>query len=65
MNQNLASHGSVFIKPTEIMALRGIIIGHETVRQWAQRFGVDMGIKFRACRWKNVGKKWHIDITYF
>ena len=49
---------------TEIMALRGIIISHETVRQWAQRFGVDIGIKFRARRWENVGKKWHMDSTY-
>ncbi len=53
-----------FVDVTEIMALRGIIISHETVRQWAQRFGVDMGIKLRVRRWKNVGKKWHMDITY-
>ena len=49
---------------TEIMALRGIYISHETVRQWAQRFGTDIGVKFRARRWGQPGLKWHMDITY-
>jgi len=49
---------------TEIMALRGVSLSHETVRQWSQRFGTDIGIKFRALRWGQVGRKWHMDITY-
>ena len=49
---------------TELMALRGVSVSHETVRQWGIRFGADIGVKFRIRRWNKVGNKWHMDITY-
>jgi len=49
---------------TEMMAMRGLLLSHETVRDWAQRFGTELGLTFRAKRWNQVGRKWHMDITY-
>ncbi len=49
---------------TEHMALRGFSISHETVRLWSQTIGTELGIQFRHRRWKECGKKWHMDITY-
>jgi len=49
---------------TEMMALRGFLISHETVRLWSQLIGTDIGIKFRVRRKGCCGKDWHMDITY-
>ncbi len=48
---------------TEIMALRNIYLGHETVRRWAQRFGTDIALRCRANR-SQIGRKWNMDVTY-
>jgi len=48
----------------ELMASRGIQLSHQTVHNWAQSFGVTLGIKLRQSRRGKTGKKWHIDATY-
>jgi putative transposase len=46
------------------MALCGIYLYHQTVYNWMQTFGIELGIKFRARRKDQAGSKWHIDATY-
>ena len=44
----------------ELLAARGIIVSHETMRQWARKFGQQFanGIRRRLPR---IGDKWHLD----
>ncbi len=44
----------------ELLAARGIIVSHETVRQWALKFGQAFANQIR-CRLPVVGDKWHFD----
>ena len=44
----------------EMLATRGIIISHETVRQWARKFGQDFANQIRR-RLPMTGDKWHLD----
>jgi len=44
----------------ELLAARGIIVSHETVRQWAQKFGQRFANQIRR-RLPRVGDKWHLD----
>src|SRR3954467_14475831 len=44
----------------EMLAARGIIISHETVRQWALKFGQDFANRIRR-RLPCAGDKWHLD----
>ena len=53
-----------FADVSELMAIRGIMVSHETIRQWVLRCGADIGIKFSKGRWGVGRKKWHMDITY-
>ena len=39
---------------------RGIIVSHETVRQWARKFGQQFANRIRR-RLPRVGDKWHLD----
>jgi len=48
----------------ELMELRGFHLSHQTVHNWVQTFGVDLGLKLRARRKGQCGKKWHADATY-
>lgn len=48
----------------ELMAIRGVHLSHQTVHNWAQTFGTDLGIKLRSVRRRTAGSKWHIDATY-
>ena len=48
----------------ELMVMRNIQLSHQTVHNWVQTFGVDLGIKLRARRKGKAGKKWHVDATY-
>lgn len=48
----------------ELMALRGFSLSHQTVHNWAQEFGVELGIKCRSQRKGKAGKKWNVDATY-
>lgn len=48
----------------ELMAMRGIYLSHQTVHNWTQTFGVELGLKLRRKRYGKSGLKWHIDATY-
>ena len=48
----------------ELMAMRNIHLSHQTVHNWVQTFGVELGIKLRGRRKGKSGKKWHVDATY-
>jgi putative transposase len=44
----------------EMLAARGILVSHETVRQWALKFGRDFATQIRR-RLPAPGDKWHLD----
>src|SRR5690348_1250367 len=44
----------------EMLAARGIFVTHETVRQWALKFGQTFANEIRR-RLPCVGDKWHLD----
>src|SRR5881275_990279 len=44
----------------ELLAARGIIVSHETVRQWALKFGQGFANEIRR-RLPRPGDKWHLD----
>jgi putative transposase len=44
----------------EMLATRGIIVSHETVRQWALKFGQAFANQIRR-RLPRTGDKWHLD----
>ncbi len=44
----------------ELLAARGIIVSHETVRQWALKFGLVFANQVRR-RLPAAGDKWHLD----
>ncbi len=44
----------------EILAARGLLVSHETVRQWALKFGQGFANRIRR-RLPGAGDKWHLD----
>jgi putative transposase len=44
----------------EMLAARGIVVSHETVRQWALKFGRVIANAIRS-RVPRRGDKWHLD----
>jgi putative transposase len=44
----------------EMLAARGIVVSHETVRQWALKFGQAFANEIRR-RLPRAGDKWHLD----
>ena len=44
----------------ELLAARGIIVSHETVRQWGRKFGQQFAKQIRR-RLPRIGDKWHLD----
>jgi len=44
----------------ELLAARGIIVSHETARQWARKLGQQFANQIRR-RLPRVGDKWHLD----
>src|SRR5918994_3707746 len=44
----------------EMLAARGVIVSHETVRRWALKFGQEFANRIRR-RLPRVGDKWHLD----
>ena len=44
----------------EMLAARGIVVSHETVRQWAFKFGREFANRIRR-RLPHAGDKWHLD----
>jgi putative transposase len=47
-------------KVEEMLAARGIEVSHETIRQWAMKFGQGFSNQIRR-RLPAVGDKWHLD----
>ncbi len=43
----------------DLLAGRGIMVSHETVRRWAEKFGRDFANKIRR-RAPQFGDKWHL-----
>ena len=43
-----------------MLAARGIVVSHETVRQWALKFGQELANQIRR-RLPRAGDKWHLD----
>ena len=48
----------------ELMQMRGFQLSHQTVHNWVQTFGVELGLKLRTRRKGKAGNKWHVDATY-
>jgi|GEM_PF-6743842 len=48
----------------KLMATRGILLSHQTVHNWVQVLGLELGIKLRQARRGTAGNKWHMDATY-
>jgi putative transposase len=44
----------------EILAARGVVVSHETVRQWALKFGQGFAHRIRH-RLPRAGDRWHLD----
>jgi putative transposase len=44
----------------DLLAERGLIVGHETIRQWRTRFGATFAADLRRRR-ARAGDKWHLD----
>src|SRR3954454_11925582 len=44
----------------EILAARGVVVSHETVRQWGLKFGQAFANRIQR-RLPQVGDKWHLD----
>ena len=47
----------------EMLAARGIVVSHETVRQWGLKFGQGFANEIRR-RLPRPGDKWHLDEVF-
>jgi putative transposase len=52
-----------FREVEELMLARGVIVSHETVRQWCDRFGPEYAAGLRRRR-PQAGGKWHLDEVF-
>ena len=43
-----------------LLAERGIVVSHETIRRWCARFGGVFAERLRRCR-RRPGATWHLD----
>ena len=48
----------------QLMSMRGFYLCHQTIHNWVQIFGAELGLKLRARRKGKNGKKWNTDATY-
>ncbi len=48
----------------ELMAMRNVHLSHQTIHNWSQTFGVELGLKLRKKRFCQANTKWHTDATY-
>ena len=48
----------------ELMLMRGFNLSHQTLHNWVQKFGIELGLKLRKRRYKQCTDRWHIDATY-
>lgn len=47
-----------------LIGMRGLHLSHQTIHNWTQTFGVELGLKLRERRKGGNSKKWHADATY-
>ncbi len=47
----------------ELLAARGVIVTHKTIRQWCQKFGQAYANQLRRGR-PRLGNKWHLDEVF-
>jgi putative transposase len=47
----------------EMMAVRGVRVTYETVREWCQKFGALYAVQLRRSR-PRIGSKWHLDEVF-
>ena len=52
-----------FREVQEMMLARGVVVSHETIRQWCAKFGVAYTAALRRRR-PRVGDKWHLDEVF-
>jgi putative transposase len=45
----------------DMLAARGIIVSHQTIRQWAEKFGRTFANEIRRRSSGRLGDKWHLD----
>lgn len=45
----------------DLPAVRGIVVSHQTVRLWAEKFGRDFAREIRRRTAGRLGDKWHLD----
>ena len=45
----------------DLLAARGIIVSHQTVRLWVEKFGRDFAGEIRRRSAGRLGDKWHLD----
>ena len=48
---------------SELMLARGVVVSHETIRQWTRKFGQDYANALRRRR-PRPGDKWHLDEVF-
>jgi putative transposase len=44
----------------DLLAKRGVIVSHETIRQWSRKFGAEYARKLKR-REGRLGETWHLD----
>jgi putative transposase len=52
-----------FREVEEMMLARGVVVSHETIRQWCQKFGQTYANELRRRR-PRPGDKWHLDEVF-
>ncbi|MCW7947442.1 transposase, partial [Streptomyces hygroscopicus] len=52
-----------FREVEELLLARGIVVSHETIRAWCDRFGPEYAAALR-CRRPQAGDKWHLDEVF-
>jgi putative transposase len=45
----------------DMLAARGIMVSHQTVQLWAEKFGRAFADEMRRCSSGRLGDKWHLD----
>ena len=45
----------------DLLAVRGIIVSHQTVRSWAEKFGRQFAADIRRKSTEQFNRKWHLD----
>ena len=52
-----------FREVEEMMLARGVVVSHETIRQWCAKFGAAYAAGLRRRR-SRAGDKWHLDEVF-